>query len=161
MVNQEQINRKNKLNELSGIIKKTSNDYNNIQKYYDEGNNLRRCQEKFGCCRPTLIKYLKTRSRTKLHEEQKRKKNVVGVVSWRQRTKQKLVELHGGKCNVCGYNKCVRNLHFHHKDPSKKEFSITAQTKSFERLELEASKCVLLCSNCHGEVHDGLIQIPG
>lgn len=160
MVNQETINRKNELNRLISSKGLTPDHIDEIQKYYDEGNTLRECQVKYNHCRPTLIKYLKTRARTKLHDEQKRVKNVFGVISWRQRVKQKLVDYKGGKCSICGYNKCVRNLHFHHIDPRQKEFSITAQTKSFDRIKAETDKCILVCSNCHGEIHDGLVRIP-
>lgn len=161
MINQDVINRRSQLNELSGVKKLSPTDFSSVQNFYDSGHTLRDCQEKFGYSRPTLIKYLKTRSRTKLHDEQKRKKNVEGVVSWRQRTKKKLVEYKGGKCFLCGYNRCVGSMHFHHKDPSQKEFNITALTISFEKLKSEVDKCVLVCSNCHGEIHAGLVSIDG
>ena len=68
----------------------------------------------------------------------------------------------GGKCALCGYNKCQRALSFHHKDNSKKEFGLSARglTRSWEKIKAEIEKCVLLCSNCHMEVHDGISQLP-
>lgn len=83
------------------------------------------------------------------------------VIANRRNSKFKLVEEFGGKCKICGYNKCIGNLTFHHLDPSKKEFQISqsGRTLSIKKLRLEANKCVLLCHNCHGEVHAGLIQI--
>ena len=71
----------------------------------------------------------------------------------RRKWKQRAVELLGGKCVVCGYNKCVRALHFHHLRD--KEFSISDSgcTRSWKRVEAELQKCILLCSNCHAEQH--------
>ena len=64
-------------------------------------------------------------------------------------------------CKICGYNKCVRSLHFHHLDRSTKvtEISILVQDASKEQLEEELKKCVVLCANCHGEVEEGIIEI--
>ena len=44
----------------------------------------------------------------------------------------------------------------HHLDPSKKEFTISQRMTSFEAIQPELEKCVLLCSNHHREVHEGL-----
>jgi 5-methylcytosine-specific restriction endonuclease McrA len=68
----------------------------------------------------------------------------------------------GGKCQICGYDKCSRALSFHHLDPSKKDFTISARglTRSWTKLQEEIDKCVLLCANCHMEVHDGITQLP-
>ena len=69
--------------------------------------------------------------------------------------KKRIVELMGGKCEKCGYNKCLDALEFHHKDPSQKEFQICSSggCASFERTLEEAKKCQLLCANCHREEH--------
>jgi hypothetical protein len=85
------------------------------------------------------------------------KKSVEKVIRWRQRAKLKLVEYKGGKCIRCGYNKCIASLNFHHRDPEEKEFSITGKSYSFERLKKEVDKCDLVCANCHGEIHNGLL----
>lgn len=78
------------------------------------------------------------------------------VVSWRRRTKKKAVEQHGGRCLRCGYNACIRSLQFHHKDPSQKDFTISGKSVSWDRITQELDKCVLLCANCHGEIHSGI-----
>ncbi len=70
--------------------------------------------------------------------------------------KKKLIELKGGKCERCGYNKCIQALEFHHRNPKDKEF-VLAQTQIRARpwavvLE-ESNKCDLLCANCHAEHH--------
>ena len=73
--------------------------------------------------------------------------------------KDRYTKLLGGKCKICGYDKCNKALQFHHRDPSKKNFGITAAIwgrhgiiEEKEFLE-ELSKCDLLCSNCHAEKH--------
>lgn len=64
------------------------------------------------------------------------------------------MEMLGGKCNRCGYDKCLDALQFHHKDKSKKEATISwLANRSFERVKKEALKCELLCANCHAEEH--------
>lgn len=130
-----------------------------MQSFYDEGNSLRDVQAKYGWSRATLIKYLKTRQPKNLSDEERRKRAINRVVCWRQRTKQKLVAYKGGKCQVCGYNRWIGNLAFHHLDPEKKDFNITGQSIAFEKLQKEVDKCMLLCHICHGEVHAGVITI--
>lgn len=87
-----------------------------------------------------------------------KKTNPQAVVEWRQRTKIKLVAYKGGSCEICGYNKCLTALQFHHKDPSKKDFTISGSSKAYETLRLEVDKCILVCSNCHAEIHAGINQ---
>ena len=78
----------------------------------------------------------------------------------RDNIKHKCVEYKGGKCFVCGYNKFQGSLDFHHIDPKEKDFSIgNMRGTSFENLKQELDKCVLLCKNCHCEVHAGLIDL--
>lgn len=81
------------------------------------------------------------------------------VIAWRKRTKLKLVEYKGGKCQCCGYSKCIEALEFHHIDTSNKAFSISGKSKSFENLKKEVDKCILVCSNCHKEIHAGFIDL--
>lgn len=81
------------------------------------------------------------------------------VIDWRKRTKLRLIAFFGGKCKLCGYDRHEGALEFHHLDPSKKDFSISGKSHSFNRLLEEAKKCVLLCSNCHSEVHAGIREL--
>lgn len=76
--------------------------------------------------------------------------------------KLKAIEYKGGKCIICGYNKCTRALTFHHLIPEEKEFGLSnwASAIKWERIKLELDKCVLLCQNCHSEVHDGMTKLP-
>lgn len=85
------------------------------------------------------------------------------VKKWRIRTKERLLSAFGGKCGVCGYNKCSNALEFHHLDPTEKEFALSERNskgKGWKIIVSEIKKCVLLCSNCHKEFHSGLITIP-
>jgi len=71
--------------------------------------------------------------------------------------KRKAVEYKGGKCSVCGYDKCLRSLDFHHIDPEQKDSRWkTVRGWKFERMKDELDKCVCVCRNCHGEIHDEL-----
>lgn len=74
----------------------------------------------------------------------------------RRERKQKLVDMFGGCCKICGYKKTLRSLCFHHRDPKEKLFTIATQglLRKWEVLVEEAKKCDLLCLNCHGEVHE-------
>ena len=85
------------------------------------------------------------------------------VIDWRNRTKQRIVQSFENKCGVCGYNKCNDSLDLHHVDPSKKEFSISkirANPASWTKIVNELRKCILVCANCHREIHNGITKIP-
>jgi hypothetical protein len=57
------------------------------------------------------------------------------------------------QCALCGYDKCVAALDFHHINKNK-EFKITdVRTYSKIKLKIEIDKCIVLCSNCHREIH--------
>lgn len=78
------------------------------------------------------------------------------------RLKKFLVDLSGGCCNICGYNKCLKALVFHHIDPTNKSFTLDTTSlrgNNKEKILLELQKCVCLCHNCHSEVHDGITKI--
>jgi hypothetical protein len=53
------------------------------------------------------------------------------VISWRNRTKERIIQSFGGSCGICGYKKCQRSLDLHHLDPNEKDFSLSAKTVSF------------------------------
>lgn len=74
----------------------------------------------------------------------------------RKERKQKLVEMFGGKCVKCGYDRSIKALDFHHISRAGKSFNLSClgYTCSWERLLEEAKKCELLCANCHRELDD-------
>ena len=73
----------------------------------------------------------------------------------RYHLKDKAIDYKGGKCEVCGYDKCKEALEFHHLDPSQKDFGIGSDgcTRSWEKVKEELDKCICVCANCHREIH--------
>lgn len=68
--------------------------------------------------------------------------------------KKELIDYMGGKCQLCGYNKCMAALDFHHKNPEEKNpnwKNIRSWTPSKSKKEID--KCILVCRNCHSEIH--------
>lgn len=83
------------------------------------------------------------------------------VTRRRRRVKQILVAEAGGRCVLCGYDRWLGALQFHHLDPSDKRFELSRRgvTRSLALARAEAAKCVLLCGNCHAEVEAGLATV--
>ena len=51
-------------------------------------------------------------------------------------------------------------MEFHHLDPTQKDFGISSNSnRAWEKIRIELDKCVLVCSNCHREIHEGIIKI--
>lgn len=84
------------------------------------------------------------------------------VAKRRKILRRKAITYKGGKCQLCGYDKCAEALEFHHL-PGQKNFGISQKgyTRSWDKVEQELKKCVLLCSNCHREVENGVTQLSG
>ena len=82
------------------------------------------------------------------------------IKALRRAMKKQAVKELGGKCEICGYNKCIDALVFHHKDPSEKDFGLAQNgiMHDWKEYLLEAKKCMLLCANCHAEEHFKLRQ---
>lgn len=61
------------------------------------------------------------------------------------------------QCEICGYNKSLGVLHFHHRNPKLKKFKLS-ESEGYSEQEVinEAKKCDLLCANHHLEKHFGL-----
>ena len=77
------------------------------------------------------------------------------ISNWRRKLKQKAINYKGGKCCKCGYSKCNAALEFHHLDPKEKDFAVgsNGHTRSWEKVRVELDKCILVCANCHKEIH--------
>lgn len=58
-------------------------------------------------------------------------------------------------CMSCGYNKCSASLEFHHVNSATKLFGIGDGFKHHTKIETlyEIRKCIILCKNCHAELH--------
>ena len=79
---------------------------------------------------------------------------------YRTRRRQRMFYVMGGCCQVCGYNKCLATLEFHHLDPTIKEYGLsTSWSISWAKTKEELKKCILLCANCHREVHAGALDV--
>lgn len=80
----------------------------------------------------------------------------------RRKVKEILVREHGGKCQICGYDKYIGALDFHHLDRKDKEFALShkGSTRGLNKMREEAQKCLLVCTNCHREIEAGLVKIP-
>lgn len=124
-----------------------------LQKLYDKYQSVNEVYKITGRARSTILSHIK------LNKNKAKQTNSKSVILWRKRAKQKLVDYKGGKCEICGYNKCIEALHFHHRNSDEKNFSISGKSLSFEKLKIEADKCILVCSNCHSEIHAGIMQI--
>lgn len=75
--------------------------------------------------------------------------------------KTRCINYMGGKCKLCHYHRCRTALHFHHLVPTQKEFCIgDAMSLVWETVLKELDKCILVCSNCHGELHEGIRKLP-
>ena len=81
----------------------------------------------------------------------------------RKKIRQMAVEYKGGCCQKCGYNVCIEALEFHHCDSSGKDFSISENgyTRSWNKVKKELDKCMLLCANCHRELHAQIAASTG
>lgn len=97
----------------------------------------------------------------KVREHWHRTRDKLGVDPIRLRResyKKAALALIGSKCQFCNYNKCVRNLAFHHLANKSFDLSSRAFQFSLDKLIDELRKCVIACHNCHGEIHEGLID---
>jgi len=65
-------------------------------------------------------------------------------------------DLKSGGCVICNYNKCLSALEFHHVNDNKEV--MISEINSKAKLDREIKNgLVILCANCHREVHVGLI----
>ena len=86
---------------------------------------------------------------------EKNKKEIYRKRRFRFKMKKKeIVDFLGGKCSNCGYNKCGAALELHHKTSDKnKNVAQLIESFSKEKVLKEIKKCILLCANCHRELH--------
>ena len=87
---------------------------------------------------------------------------IAAVHKRRKKIRQMAVEYKGGQYVVCGYSRCIEALEFHHNNSSGKDFSISEKgyTRSWTKVKEELDKCMLLCANCHREVHAQSAAFP-
>ena len=109
--------------------------------------------------------YEKQRKWMEENEDEYKKKNKDRsdyLLYIRSKIKNKLIDMKGGKCEMCGYDKKIPSAYeFHHRDPNSKEFGISKYMHLEEYLPKiieEIKKCDLLCCRCHTEVHHKLMD---
>ena len=113
--------------------------------------NTRKLNEEFGICScgEVKVKYGKKRgaycrtchNKDVIKRQKEKNKNLLTIT-------------------VCGYNRYPGALEFHHLDPNEKEIPpAKLNNYSFENAKEELDKCVLLCANCHREVHGDFIKL--
>jgi predicted HNH restriction endonuclease len=85
------------------------------------------------------------------HKETRYKEKMKRINNLKKELKIKL----GGKCSKCGYNKAFCALDFHH-NQGDKEGNVSRLIKDFSKQKAlkEIEKCILLCANCHRELHN-------
>lgn len=117
-----------------------------ILKLYRQGKSYREIQGILGCSKGTISFHC--------GEGQKRKSYIRRQIADHQFRNQ-LKMAAGGCCKTCGYDKCMAALDFHHIcDNKTHEVSQLIKLKGFAAAKKEAKKCILLCANCHRELHD-------
>ena len=56
-------------------------------------------------------------------------------------------------CEICGYNKFIGALDYHHVR-GEKVFELSSNSsRSITQIQEEMDKCMLVCANCHRELH--------
>lgn len=91
-----------------------------------------------------------------------RREYLINAVAKRRKAiKNKAIEFLGDKCMLCGYCRSQAALDFHHIDEKSKSFGLSQDglTRSWEKTKKELKKCILVCANCHREIHVGLLQL--
>lgn len=85
---------------------------------------------------------------------------IKAVAKRRKKIREMAITYLGGKCCLCGYDRCSAALDFHHIDEGTKKFGLSqsGMTRSWDKTKRELKKCILVCANCHREVHAGILQ---
>lgn len=83
---------------------------------------------------------------------------IAAVQRRRKKIREMAIRYKGAKCYNCSYDRCVEALELHHLNSDGKDFGLSDKgyTRSWAKIKKELDKCVLLCANCHREVHSGL-----
>lgn len=74
-----------------------------------------------------------------------------------KKIKIKMIEYKGGECERCSLK--LEDTHyavfdFHHIDPNEKDDNFKKiKFQKWEKIKKEIDKCMLVCSNCHREIH--------
>lgn len=118
-----------------------------ILELHKQGYNYTEIQSKLKCSKGTISYHCNSKSKAKVQQTQKqlRKRNQTYIDNIKQKS----------FCQYCGCNnsKC---LDFHHIDSSTKDDKISqlvANRVPISKIQDEIDKCIILCANCHRELH--------
>lgn len=79
--------------------------------------------------------------------------NSCHVKKSQKKKKLEAIAYYGGKCKLCGYSKCPGALVFHHLSGKDESPSYIIHRWAWDKVKPELDKCILICSNCHMEIH--------
>lgn len=89
----------------------------------------------------------------KKHYEENKEQYKIRNQSYREHNRDRLNRYKETlKCSVCGESR-IWCLDFHHTDPNTKENNISSLIDYPIKLQEELEKCVILCANCHRDLH--------
>lgn len=154
----------NKLNEglsLRKIASSLNVSYTTVRYWAKKYNLKKRILKQCTVCSSRLsgnqVKYCSNACKAKAHYYKETHANSYHSQTLRGvRRKLTFIKELGGKCKLCGYNKNLAALEFHHREPSTKLLRLDLRSlsnHSVKVLRQELIKCDLLCSNCHKESH--------
>lgn len=126
-----------------------------LRQLYSQYQSVRKVSAITGRRKETIAKYVTLVIRTPQTDEERKRNAVKHVMKRRKKIKEMAIEYMGGCCRECGYKKCIAALEFHHLDPTKKDFSLSNRgyCRSWEKVKKELDKCIMVCANCHREIH--------
>ena len=130
------------------FIELTPEKIQKAQELYDKLGNIKKVAKELGISFDRLRNVIVSKTITP-------KSSYENLKNRRKRIKEELLEYKGGKCQLCGYQKCSSALDFHHLNPEEKDFSLstTSSYKNIDKMKQEVDKCILVCANCHREIH--------
>lgn len=135
--------------------------YNNkiTQKRSKEGN-CRICNTPISKSRSFCSDACRGKDRSIRRSKSNAKTGYEHIKNYRHKIKLMAIEYKGGSCFICGYKKAICNLDFHHKNKTLKDFTISGNYHlGWELIQKELDKCILVCKNCHGEIHSEIISV--
>ncbi len=95
------------------------------------------------------------------HATRDRSSAIDAVIQARREKKERAIAFMGGVCFGCGRDGSPSLFEFHHKNAREKDFGISEDgiSRNWDAIVAELAKCVMLCANCHREVHAGVRRL--
>jgi hypothetical protein len=122
----------------------------NILKLRSEGKSYRQIEEILGCSRATISFHCGKGQKQKTYTRKAEARKKFRILLRKEA---------GGRCSICGYDKCIDALDFHHPNDDKDgEVSDLLTQRGYKAAKMEAEKCKLICANCHREIHSEMVR---